>query len=93
MATKNKLKYGQNQFLSKTKGSHDKAVKLLTRHVAILVQYVEDFPLDTDYPILLARTQTPSEDANTKFHTIFSKMNTQVSKNLKSPLVTKGIFY
>src|ERR1017187_4921827 len=91
MATTNKLKYASNQFLSKTKKNFDKAVKLITRHVAILAQYVIDFPTDTDYPMLLARTQPLSDDANTKFHTVFSVGSTQKSKSTTLNMGLKGI--
>ena len=91
MATKNKLKYGSNQFLRATKGSHDKAVKLLTRHVAILEQYVIDFPSDTDYAFLLARTLPLATDATTRFYTVYSVESTQKSKSTIVNLGLKGI--
>src|ERR1035437_4448269 len=91
MATKDKLKFGENQFLTATRGSHDKAVKLLTFHVAVLQQMVIDFPLDTDYPVWLARTITLRNTAVTEYNNYYSVEAAQTGETKTVALGLKNI--
>ncbi len=67
MAKKDKLKYGENQFLSKTKNSMDKAVKLITYHAAQIAAALLANPLDADYIMMNTRTAAAALDATNKF--------------------------
>src|ERR1035437_304881 len=91
MATKDKLKFGENQFLTATRTSHDKAVKLITFYVAVLQQMIIDFPLDTDYPVWLACTITLMNTMVTEYNNYYSVEAAQTGETKAVVLGLKNI--
>ena len=88
MAKKDRLKYGMNQFLTKTKKSMDKAVKLITYHAAQIAAALALSPADPDLIMMNTRTQAAATDATLKFTSFNSVEGAQAgaSENVDNEL-------
>ncbi len=64
------LKYALDQFENQTKGSHEKAYKMILFHDSQLKIYKELFPLDQDYIKMYDRTHPLMLDVELKFNSI-----------------------